>query len=96
METDQDQVRVHLTVQGRVQGVYFRASALQKAQSLGLTGWVRNCPGGSVEAMAEGSRDKVEDLIAWCRVGPPGARVEGVDVKWQAATREFPAFEIRR
>jgi len=96
MDTDPNHVRAYLTVRGRVQGVYFRASTVQEAQNLRLTGWVRNCPDGSVEAVAEGNRSKVEDLIAWCRRGPRGARVQSVDVKWSAFSGEFPDFRIQR
>jgi acylphosphatase len=96
MDRDKDPVRVHLRIRGRVQGVYFRASTVYEAQNLGLTGWVKNCPDGSVEAIAEGCRDKVEELIAWCRRGPSGARVENVAVDWQAAAYEFLTFQIKR
>jgi acylphosphatase len=96
MDGDKDEVRVHLRIRGRVQGVYFRASIVYEAQNFGLTGWVRNCPDGSVEAIAEGGRDKVEELIAWCRRGPSGARVENVAVDWQAVAHEFLDFQIKR
>jgi len=96
MEADQNHARAHLTVHGRVQGVYFRASTVYEAQNLGLTGWVRNCPDGAVEAVAEGARDKVEDLIAWCRHGPSGARVQSVDVEWLAFNGEFQDFRLKR
>jgi acylphosphatase len=96
MKADQNHARAHLTISGRVQGVYFRASAVYEAQNLGLTGWVKNCPDGSVEAVAEGDRSKVEDLIAWCRRGPRGARVQSVDVKWLAFSGEFQDFRIKR
>jgi len=96
MEADQNQVRAHLTVHGRVQGVYFRASTVYEAQNLGLTGWVRNCPDGSVEAVAEGPRDKLDDLVAWCRKGPTGARVTQLDVSWAPAQNDFQSFGIRR
>jgi acylphosphatase len=92
----ENHVRVHLRIRGRVQGVYFRASTVYEAQNLGLTGWVRNCPDGSVEAVAEGARDKIDELIAWCRRGPSGARVENVALEWRAATHEFSAFQQRR
>lgn len=88
--------RVHLKIAGRVQGVYYRASARQKAQSLGLTGWVMNCPDGSVEAVAEGSFAGIEEFIAWCRVGPTGARVANVSIQWQVAEDAFNEFSIKR
>jgi acylphosphatase len=96
MAKDQNHVRAHLTICGRVQGVYFRASTVYEAQNLGLTGWVRNCPDGSVEAVAEGDRNKVEEWIAWCGRGPSGARVERVEVRWLAYNGEFQAFQIKR
>ena len=88
--------RVHLKIQGRVQGVYYRASTVQEAQKLGLTGWVMNCPDGSVEAVAEGARQKLDELIAWCRQGPTGARVANVDVRWETPENNFYGFSIRR
>jgi acylphosphatase len=88
--------RVRLKIAGRVQGVYYRASTVQQAQILGLTGWVKNCPDGSVEAVAEGIVEKIEELIAWCRKGPAGARVTEVSVEWQFAEGTFRDFSIRR
>ena len=88
--------RVHLKIQGRVQGVYYRASTVQEAQKLGLTGWVMNCPDGSVEAVAEGTRQKLDELIVWCRQGPTGARVVSVDVDWEKPENNFFGFSIRR
>ena len=96
MDTAPARARVYLRILGRVQGVYYRASALQEAQKLGLTGWVRNCPDGSVEAVAEGPRDKIDGLIAWCKNGPPGARVTGVDVRWEVPENAFRGFLIVR
>ena len=87
--------RVHLKITGRVQGVYFRASTRQQAQKLGLTGWVMNCPDGSVEAIAEGVEPRLEELIAWCRQGPEGARVAEVVVRWEAAQKTFRDFSIK-
>jgi len=87
---------VHLRISGRVQGVYYRASMLQRAQHLGLSGWVMNRPDGWVEAVAEGSRPKLEELIAWCHQGPEGARVAGVDAQWQSPVNGFVGFAIRR
>lgn len=88
--------RVHIKIHGRVQGVYYRASALQEAEKLGLTGWVMNCAGGAVEAVAEGAKYKLETLIAWCHQGPAGARVTHVDVRWETAENKFHGFTIRR
>jgi acylphosphatase len=88
--------RVHLRVTGRVQGVYYRASMLQAAQELGVTGWVKNCPDGSVEAVAESSKAKLDELIAWCRQGPEGARVAAVDAQWQDPENRFIGFTIKR
>lgn len=90
-----ERVRVHLVVSGRVQGVSFRACTSDEARRLGVRGWVRNLPDGRVEAEAEGERAAVEALVAWCRHGPPAARVEGVEVEWGAFGGELAPFEIR-
>ena len=90
------QARIRLIVKGRVQGVYFRASAVQQARHLGVTGWVMNCDDGSVELVAEGQSDSIEELIAWCRQGPPGARVDEVDLQRQGFRGEFTEFRIRQ
>jgi acylphosphatase len=95
MDNSSEFARVRVKIAGRVQGVYFRASALQQAQKLGLTGWVMNCPDGSVETIAEGARAKLDELIAWCRLGPPGARVTNVEVHWEAPEYAFRGFTIR-
>jgi acylphosphatase len=81
-------------VRGRVQGVYFRASALREARRLGLTGWVANRADGSVELVAEGEEDQVKDLLAWSQHGPSTARVEKVDTRWRSYTGEFSDFKI--
>lgn len=88
--------RVHLWVSGRVQGVFFRQSTENRARELGLTGWVRNLPDGRVEAIAEGSSDALEHLVAFCHVGPPAAQVDHVEVRWEAPTGEFTGFSTRR
>jgi acylphosphatase len=87
--------RVHLVVRGRVQGVYYRASTRDRARRWQLHGWVRNCTDGSVEIVAEGEKETLEQLIAWCHTGPPGAMVTAVDVEWQAATGEFSGFMVK-
>ena len=72
---------MRLVVSGRVQGVFFRASCASEASAHGLGGWVRNRYDGGVEAAFEGDPDAVTRMIAWCREGPPGARVRDVEVQ---------------
>jgi acylphosphatase len=91
-----EKARASVLVSGRVQGVAFRAYAREEAMFLGLSGWVKNLPGGAVEVVAEGDRDKVEVLIDWCREGPPTARVDDVEVSWEAPRGEIGGFHIRR
>jgi acylphosphatase len=86
--------RVHLWIEGRVQGVFFRASTMDKAKELGLTGWVRNNPDGSVEIVAEGAREVVEELVAWSHKGPRHAVVDNVDVEWEPPLDEYKEFTI--
>ncbi len=75
--------RARVRVRGRVQGVFFRAETRDRARSLGLAGWVRNCPDGTVEAVFEGEEARVRSMVDWCREGPPGSTVDGVDVEWE-------------
>lgn len=89
-------VRAALRITGKVQGVYYRWATLQEATARGVTGWVRNKPDGSVEAVLEGDERQVKDLIAWCQRGPEAARVDGVDIRWEPYTGEFKDFSIRR
>ncbi len=89
-------VRATVLFHGRVQGVYFRAHCEEKARSLGLDGYVRNVPGGGVEAIFEGERSLIEECIEWNQTSQPAARVASVDVAWGVATDEFTGFEIRR
>ncbi len=77
---------VDVTVTGRVQGVAFRAYAEQEALRLGVTGWVRNEPDGSVAGHFEGDPEAVQALVDWCREGPRLARVHRVDVRPAEAT----------
>ena len=86
--------RVRVVVSGRVQGVFFRTSCLDRASELGVTGWVRNRPGGDVEAVFEGSDEYVERMIAWCREGPPFAHVDRVEVSDESPSGD-EGFRIR-
>ena len=86
---------VHLLVQGKVQGVFFRASAKDVAESLDLKGWVKNTPAGEVELMACGDTDKVQDFIAWCKKGPPRAVVTKVQVT-ESEDQSFDSFKVVR
>jgi acylphosphatase len=88
------QARVHLIISGRVQGVAFRYSAKDEADQLGVFGWVRNRRDGTVEVTAEGERAQLEDLVAWCRQGPPLARVREVKVDWEERQGEFTQFSL--
>lgn len=87
--------RVHILVSGRVQGVFFRANTQEVAQRLGLSGYVRNLPDGRVEVVAEGEEGALRKLLEWCHEGPPLARVERVEVRWENPTGEFSGFHIR-
>lgn len=87
--------RAHVYVSGRVQGVFFRHHVWRLARELGVTGWVRNLSDGRVEAVFEGEREKVERMIEFCRRGPPAAKVENVEVRWEEPSGEFDDFEIR-
>jgi acylphosphatase len=93
MAADLAQVRV--VVDGRVQGVFFRAAAAREARGLGLSGWVRNLPNGQVEIVAEGERKTLEMLVAWAPQGPPAARVTDVEVEWSEYVGKFSGFEVR-
>ena len=86
--------RVHVFVEGRVQGVWFRDSTGQQATRLGVKGWVRNLPDGRVEAVYEGPRDAVEELLAWTRRGPERALVTAVEIHDEALKGER-GFSVR-
>ena len=74
--------RARVVVHGSVQGVFFRTETRDRARSLGVAGWIRNAPDGTVEAAFEGDDERVASMVEWCRRGPAGARVEDVDVAW--------------
>jgi len=91
----QEQIRVHVFVSGRVQGVGYRYSTMDEAQRLGVNGWVRNLPDGRVEAVFEGSRKLVEEIIRWCQKGPTAAVVKDVAVEYEEL-EGLRGFETRR
>lgn len=92
----EERTRAHLTIDGRVQGVWFRGATREAAERLGVTGWVRNLPDGRVEAVLEGEPARVEEMIQWCRQGPPAARVDEISVTPEPWQGEFEHFTIRR
>jgi acylphosphatase len=87
--------RAHIIIKGLVQGVFFRADAQKIAQSVNLTGWIRNTNDGGVKTVAEGTKENLEKFISWCRKGPATARVENVKIEWEKATGEFKGFTIQ-
>ncbi len=87
--------RAHVRVSGQVQGVFFRDSTRQKAEELGLAGWVRNVPDGQVEALFEGPSEKIEEMVRWCEEGPQRASVENVDTDFENAEGDHEGFEVR-
>lgn len=86
--------QIVINVRGRVQGVFFRVHTREKAISLGLTGYVKNAPDGSVDIVAEGDPAKLNELEAWCHSGPPLAQVTGLTATRQPATGKFTDFRI--
>ncbi len=87
--------RIHLLIYGNVQGVFYRASTQEQARRLGLTGWVRNCPEGFVELIAEGEKNLIDELIRWCKHGPPRAQVSRVEIQPETFRGEFIDFLIK-
>lgn len=87
-------IRAHVFISGRVQGVFYRASTRDMAEQYGLTGWVRNTSDGKVEAVFEGEEATVKDMIAWCRNGPRLADVLDVTVDYKKFLGEFEGFCI--
>lgn len=85
---------VRVTIRGRVQGVGFRHFIRKKAISEGTCGWVKNLPDGKVEAVFQGERKDLENMIKWCRKGPPRAIVEWVDTAWKDPVEHYPSFDI--
>ena len=84
---------VNLLIKGKVQGVFYRASARDKAMELGITGWVKNTPDGNVEIVASGDKESLEKFIEWCHKGPSRALVTGLTMK-EMDTNNFSDFQI--
>lgn len=82
------EARARAVIRGRVQGVFFRAETRDRARSLGLSGWVRNVPDGTVEAVFEGDRERIESILGWCRQGPALAQVDEVQIEWLEPANE--------
>ena len=87
--------RAHLLISGRVQGVWFRGSTKQQADNLELTGWVRNCESGDVEAIVEGTDAAIDKFLSWCRTGPTMARVTGIKIDFGDYRNEFHGFSVQ-
>ncbi len=88
--------RAHVIISGRVQGVFFRAETQRAARQLGLNGWVRNRPEGTVEALFEGPREQVDSALNWCHQGSTMSQVTDVQVTWQTFSGDLKDFSIRR
>ena len=86
--------RVHIFIEGRVQGVGFRHYTKKNARANNLGGWVRNLSDGRVEAVFEGEEEELKNMIKACRQGPPSARVRDIDVRWEAYRGEFDHFSV--
>ncbi len=86
---------IHLLIKGKVQGVFYRASAREEAEKLGVTGWIRNTPGGDVEALVSGDDEKLKLFVDWCKIGARRARVDEVTSR-PAMEQVFQQFLIVR
>ena len=86
--------RRRVVVHGRVQGVFFRGSTVERAREVGVNGWVRNRPDGTVEAVFEGSPEQVAEMVSYCRQGPPWARVERIE-EFEEAPEDLGGFGVR-
>ncbi|MCY7282287.1 MAG: acylphosphatase [Cyanobacteria bacterium CAN_BIN43] len=95
LSSPSSQVRAHVFVSGKVQGVGYRASTWDMAALLHLNGWVRNLHDGRIEAIFEGSPDTIEEMIRWCHQGSPAAQINQVTVEYEAA-EGIKGFEVER
>lgn len=90
-----DRVRAHAIISGKVQGVFFRMETQKTAEKKGVSGWVRNKQDGTVEAVFEGDKNSVDSVIEWCKQGPPGSRVDDINIEWETYSGEFTDFNVR-
>ena len=87
-------MRVRIKVFGQVQGVFFRSNAKDVAEKLGLVGWVKNNPNGSVETLAQGTKENLGKFLTWCKRGPSGAKVDKVEVEWGNRLENYDNFDV--
>lgn len=92
---DKESISVRLLVTGKVQGVYFRFNMQQVAMKNSVVGWVRNLPDGNVEALLEGNKEDVNQVVRWSKIGPENARVDEVEMDYGQYTGEYKDFIIR-
>ena len=90
-----EKARAYLFIEGRVQGVFYRAFIRELAYNLGLNGWVKNLRDGRVEAVFEGEKGLIDKAIKECYIGPPGARVTDIDVRWETFIGDQKGFSVR-
>jgi len=90
-----EKARAYLFIEGRVQGVFYRAFIRELAYNLGLNGWVKNLRDGRVEAVFEGEKGLIDKAVKECYAGPPGARVADIDVKWETFIGDQKGFSVR-
>jgi acylphosphatase len=90
----QNKVRAHVTISGRVQGVFYRMETLRAAERIGVCGWVRNRRDDTVEAVFEGDKQQVDAIIDWCWNGPDLSRVDDIKLRWEDYTGEFNRFDV--
>lgn len=91
----EEKIKAHIFVSGLVQGVFFRANTVQKARELELKGWVKNLPDGRVEAIFEGEKKNVREMIEWAKRGPANARIDDFEADFEKYTGEFDNFEVK-
>lgn len=86
--------RAHVVVHGRVQGVFYRVTARREAQKRNITGWIKNLSDGHVEAIFEGNNERIIEIIDFCRIGPPLAKVTNIEVYWEKFTGSYESFKV--